>query len=192
MSIQTSQSFLISALFLVCSITLSGCDGSLDCPIDSPRCCDNILFGCGPFDLPQGCSCSSFRYAPKGRGVSAKSPTTKTNSFSGSYRVGLKQDTSNCQGFLKQVTGSIGVRESAGRITVTIPGFGVLRGQSSATELRASGIHKPLFSQCTAVAQVFMAAQSVGGATSAVVTMNCPQKGRSCSARYMGSAVKLG
>ena len=41
------------------ALLISGCSG-LNCPFERPDCCDNFVFGCGPFDLPDGCDCGDY------------------------------------------------------------------------------------------------------------------------------------
>ena len=56
---KTTRPVLLS--IVVTAFALTGCEGGGGvCPWQRPSCCDNNLFGCGPFDLPQGCSCGDY------------------------------------------------------------------------------------------------------------------------------------
>jgi hypothetical protein len=46
-------------IVIALALLISGCSG-LNCPFERPDCCDNLVFGCGPFDLPDGCDCGDY------------------------------------------------------------------------------------------------------------------------------------
>ena len=153
----------------------TGCDGGFNCPLDRPACCDNVLFGCGTFDLPDGCTCANFLYSPITRGYSAARAST-TSTLSGTYRVELNRSSSSCAGLLPRVTGSVGVRENKGAVTVTIPGYGVLKGKVVNRIIRAAGSYRALFFNCTVGVRTAFSATRPKGTATADLTISCGSK----------------
>ncbi|MFM1847809.1 MAG: hypothetical protein RL417_1283 [Pseudomonadota bacterium] len=176
---------LVRPVVIVCLLLLSGCGGGFNCPFNPPQCCYNVLFGCGPFDIPFGCECSSYglaRLAPK------RSPATFAgkqvdNVWSGS----ISRQRSTCPGLPKTLKGRVVIKTSGRRITVTVPGYGVLRGQRRGRVYRARGSYAPFTPTCKGEAVVTLnpLAKSRSRVKSAM-SYGCGET-KLCSARYVGS-----
>lgn len=164
---------------------LSGCGGGFNCPFNPPQCCYNVLFGCGPFDIPFGCECSSYGLA---RVAPAKAPAM----FAGAkvdnvWNGELTRRSSSCPGLPKKLRGKVVVKTTARRITVTVPGYGVLRGQRRGRDYRATGSYAPFTPTCKGKATVTVSPRGRSRAgVSAAMTYGCGERSL-CSARYNGA-----
>jgi len=177
--------FLTKILATITIVTLGGC-GGLGCPLDVPDCCRNVVFGCGPFELPFGCSCSSYGYsATAGAKITAASVFPTQNLWKGS----LRQQSSSCLGLEKSIQGNLQLTTSSRRVKITVPGYGVLRGHRRNREYRAVGSYK-LFGSCVGRARLKLTAAQQGESFASVaVVYQCGGKSL-CSAKYHG-ALKL-
>jgi hypothetical protein len=183
----------ISCFFLIVALLASvGCSGGLNCPFQRPQCCDNALFGCGTFDLPQGCSCDDYlSRALRDKGlfsaplVNARALT----SANGTWRLSLSQTQSSCPGMLRIVSGNVDIRERRGRVSVKTPGYGTLRGRTSRGILRASGVYKPFVAGCSASVSSTMTVRTGQGPVRTSIDVNCGQL--QCSMVYEGQGRKL-
>ena len=171
------------ALIVFC---LGGCDNGINCPLDPPSCCYDSLFGCGTFDLPQGCSCSqyglfrSFRNQTYGRAITAKS-------VAGLWQGRLERTFSTCQGAPAVVSGSLNVKERRGKVTVSVPYYGSLRGSRTRSGFSVSGAYAPLFSLCDiSVRASFLAHSRKSGKLVAAVENRCKFTQTACTATYQG------
>jgi hypothetical protein len=175
---------------------LTSCGGGLNCPFNRPSCCDNALFGCGPFDLPEGCSCGDFfggslrsRFTVKqGRFV-----PMSVESAGGKWRVSMQRRSSTCAGLRSSLVSNVKISQTSNRIVLQAPGVATLRGTRSGNTVTASGQYTPmLILGCNAQITSEMKLTS---ATTADVTgsvnMNCRRAANSCNARFSGKAVKL-
>lgn len=177
------------------TILASGCDGGGSCPFQRPSCCDNQLFGCGPFDIPQGCSCDdylsrSFQGAPL-RG-SAGRKALASFSTEGTWRVSLRKATSGCPQLSTQSQRTIIARERGRRVELKILGYANLRGSRVARLVRARGEYRTLFPRCVADAQVKMSLIDPRSArVSAELQITCAQSALSCAATFEGGAKRL-
>jgi hypothetical protein len=181
------------AAFICGSFVLLACDGEFNCPANRPACCDNVLFGCGPFELPDGCSCSTYfsSSAFSSEATRAYSITRSSTGpgFTGTYRTRLTAPAKVCPGFLPTIGGAVRVRDSRGRVVVTVPGYGVLRGRAVGASLQAKGSYRPLLSACSAALALSMSAPTPTSRVAVNIAVTC--RGiRSCNAQYSGSATR--
>lgn len=179
----------------LCVITFNGCDGGGSCPFERPSCCDNALFGCGPFDLPTGCSCGdflsrSFRGAPlKKRPQISKRTLSSTE---GTWRITLSRTAGGCSYLRNKFNGTLLLRERNNQVSVKLIGFTTLRGQRVDKNVRARGTYRSLFPRCDADIRTTMnLATMTSGSVSSSITVSCANQSLSCSATYSGAAKKL-
>ena len=187
---QLARSLALGALLAVSS----GCDGSFDCPIDVPDCCDNVVFGCGLFDLPMGCTCEQYgRALHHNIAALASSQVTKSlpsRGLNGTWSGILKRSSSTCPSFLANVRGVIGVSERKGVVTVFVPGYGRLRGKVRGSGYTVSGSYTPARSSCRA--QLRAVVKRSGPAIGNVqlqVNYTCRARS-SCASQYRGTLQK--
>lgn len=147
--------FLLGIFVLISLAGVDSCEdgGDGDCPFDPPRCCYNVLFGCGPFDLPEGCSCRDYGLFFN-RNISSNVMPMKNASMAspllGKEWMGtLMQTGGTCSSAPKQVSGIVIVnRRKDGRVTIAVPGYGNLVGRVRGSTITANGSFTPLFSSC--------------------------------------------
>ena len=165
-----------------------GCADGIDCPFDTPSCCYNVLFGCGPFDLPSGCSCSRYGLSYHGASSAFFSPrAATTHSFSGIWSGTLLQESSECSSFLREISGILSVRELRNRIIVTVPGYGRMRGLKNSRGFGVSGQYFMPFSRCkSSIQATFMELESGVGSLQVRLGTGCNAQPR-CSASYQGT-----
>jgi hypothetical protein len=183
-------------VLVVCLYSLVGCEGGGgSCPWERPSCCDNVLFGCGPFDLPQGCSCGdyfsrSFQGAPlQSQSESARRALTTTE---GTWRVTLTKSGDGCSYLKKQTTATVLIRERNQQVSLKLLGFVTLRGSRVGRTMRTRGRLKVPFSRCAADVKSDINLSSLrAGTVSGSVAVSCAREGLSCSATYSGSLKKL-
>lgn len=110
--------------------SLVSCGGGFNCPIDPPSCCYNVLFGCGLFDLPGGCSCDDyglgFRTGLVTRG--AASNANAVPGLAGTWRGTLARQSTTCSYALPKVSGGIKINSRGDSLRLSVPGFGDLFG----------------------------------------------------------------
>jgi hypothetical protein len=186
----------LAAFFLIFT-AFSGCGGGFNCPFDRPSCCDNILFGCGPFDLPQGCSCSDFfSYSSRGsfavkRGELMRMTATTA---AGRWRVRLNRQSSNCRNVLSTVVSNMTLSQSGSRVTLTAPGIATMRGTRTNNTINTTGQYTPLlFIGCDAQlsSRMQLTANDKASVTGSVKIICKNRPANNCSASYSGEAAKL-
>lgn len=182
---------------VVClTLALAGCEGGGgNCPWNRPSCCDNNLFGCGPFDLPQGCSCGdyfsrSFRGSPLQ--VKAAPVRQTTSTAEGTWRASLTKNGGGCSYLKRQTTATVLIRERNQQITMKLLGFATLRGNRVGRNVRTRGQIRVPFSQCSADVKSEMNLSSGTSATvSGTVDVACRSQNLSCTATYSGALRKI-
>lgn len=167
-------------------LSLASCGGGLNCPIDPPACCSNVLFGCGTFDLPFGCECSQWGFGRSVPPQRLSGPITRGADLSGSWRGPLNRTTSSCAGLPRTVRGAVAVTTTGQRVTVAIPGYGNLRGTTRATGFSASGALYPFTPLCRAdVNTDFTRKNATTNTVRTSLVYTCGRT-RVCSAQYVG------
>lgn len=173
----------------------AGCDGGLNCPWDRPSCCDNVLFGCGPFDLPQGCSCGdyfsrSFQGMPLQRSSSRASMTP--NSMEGTWRVSLQKKGNGCSYLSKTTTTTVLVRERKQQVNLKMLGFVTLRGNRVGKNVKPKGQFKVPLQRCTAdISSDLNLTSATTGTVNGSVAVTCQNQALSCSTSYSGQLKKM-
>jgi hypothetical protein len=196
MRLESMKRSVIAALVLLVPLTLLlGCSGA-DCPFTKPSCCDNALFGCGPFDLPQGCSCSDY-FSRSFSGVPKTSASTRALSVRGlqdaSWRLDLQRDGKGCAYLSSSVRNTITIRSLGRRVEVKALGYPKLRGLRTNRSLRARGMHRLIFPRCSITIDASMIQESENkGRVSGTAVIACQQEALSCTTRFTGVAQKLG
>jgi hypothetical protein len=139
---------------IIVILALSACEGGGgNCPWERPSCCDNHLFGCGPFDLPQGCSCADyFSRSFQGFPISAKvAPVRQTIATTqGTWRALLSKGGSGCSYLKRQTTATVLIRERNQQVTMKFLGLATLRGARVGRTVRARGRMPVPGSRCSA------------------------------------------
>ena len=116
----------IRLLLLACltTVILTGCEGG-NCPFQRPACCDNALFGCGPFDLPTGCSCGDY-FSRSFQGEIKPSHqnlfTSADLSMDGTWRVSLTKTAGGCSYLQNSTKGTLLVRERSKKVSIKLRG----------------------------------------------------------------------
>lgn len=184
-----------SLLLSLVAILFVGCDGGANCPWERPSCCDNALFGCGPFDLPQGCSCGdyfsrSFRGAPLQKGLS-QAPMTP-NSMEGTWRVSLQKNGSGCSYLSKSTTATVLVRERKQQVSLKMLGFVTLRGNRSGKNVKPRGQFKLPLQRCSAdISSDINLSSATSGAVNGTIRVACQNQALSCATSYSGQLKKM-
>ena len=196
--------------FAACLIVLSGllwgCSGGFNCPFDKPACCDNVVFGCGAFDLPDGCSCEDYALRsfsgakrddahPQSALMSVDSTArARAISASGTWRsIGHKTVSASCPLFPNRVTRTLIIRQTGARVRVKMMGYGTLRGTRARNTVRAQGAYKVPALGCIAFVRSQLSVESaVSSPHTVAIDWRCQQRINSCSVTYRGIAKKLG
>ena len=178
------------------ALALVGCEGGgANCPWQRPSCCDNNLFGCGPFDLPQGCSCGEyFSRSFRGSPLQAKTaPVRQTmGTTEGTWRASLTKNGSGCSYLKRQTTATVLIRERNQQVTMKLLGFATLRGNRVGRNVRTRGQMRVPFSQCSANVKSEINLSSGTAATvSGKVDVTCRSQNLSCTATYSGALRKM-
>ena len=181
---------------LVALLFASGCTGGGgNCPWERPSCCDNNLFGCGPFDIPQGCSCGDyFSRSFQGFPLQQKAvPRRSTlNTMEGTWRVSLQKNGSGCSYLSKQSTATLLVRERSQQVSVKLLGFVTLRGSRTGKNVKPRGQIKMPYPRCTAdVTTDITLSSATTGTLTGTIAVTCQNQSLSCAASYNGSLSKL-
>ena len=176
-------------------LLLGGCDSGIDCPLDPPDCCYDVLFGCQLFDMPMGCSCSQYglgfatsaKTAPRKKALT----TTPANRLSGNWSGNLKQSSSSCRGVPKSISGRMHITQRKNKVSIEVPQYGKLRGKVAGRRgfavVRRYALPIPL---CNAFIEADMRSNKPGvGAASAQVNVYCGSE-KLCSASYNGALIK--
>jgi hypothetical protein len=182
----------LSAIFLV---VMAGC-GGLSCPFQRPSCCDNVLFGCGTFDLPDGCSCSDYfvssssaelKMLPKEIAPMSRVPKV-VRSTTGVWRLtARKADSAACPYLPRTIQKKVVVRESRGRAEMKVPGLLSLSGARSGNALSLGGERSIRQYGCRAKmsARILLSSGS-SGSVRLVVENKCHSASLSCGVTYVG------
>lgn len=190
-----------SLVCLVMVALLSGCAGGFNCPFNRPSCCDNVLFGCGPFDLPAGCSCNdyflrSFNGTVLSQGNFSDSKISRassSSSSSGTWRTrGEKKDVNSCPLLPRTASTTLLIRENTRRVSLKALGYVVLRGVRTGNTIDARGAIKIPALNCMAFIRSTLDITNPSKAPHSVtIDLRCSQPRNSCSSTYRGSAKKL-
>ena len=177
-----------AGIIVALSVFIIGCDNGVNCPIDPPSCCYNALFGCGTFDLPQGCSCSQYGLFRSYPAANYPRRSAISGSLSGAWQGQLDLVTSTCQGAPPLISGALNISERSGRITVTVPFYGTLRGARTRSGFRVTGEYAPLLSSCKISVRASYASRSKrSGRLVTAVENRCPFTATACSVAYQGT-----
>jgi hypothetical protein len=187
---------VIQAVVLVCvsTVALVGCEGG-NCPFQRPACCDDNLFGCGPFDLPTGCSCSDY-FSRSFQGVTkSKQATLFTRadlSMDGTWRVALTKTSGGCSYLQDSPKATLLVRERSRQVSVKLRGVTTLKGGRYGKRINARGQYKTLFPRCAAaLTSKFSLVDSMNASIDGTVVVSCQNTALSCHASYAGKATRL-
>lgn len=182
----------VTALFVLFS--LSGCSGAY-CPYERPSCCDNVLFGCDQFEMPQGCSCDDyFSQSYGGMKLQRSTPlyTKALKSVGGTWRVSLTKTSSGCDYLGNKVTNTLVMRERRRRVNVKLPGVTTLTGLRFGAKVRARGNYRTFFPRCSAdIRTSINFTDANNAAVTGSIATQCAQPGLSCSVTYQGTARRL-
>jgi hypothetical protein len=175
------------------AIVLSACAG-VSCPLTRPACCDNALFGCGPFDLPQGCSCGD--YFSRSFSGAPKSVATKQASSRGiqdsTWRISLERKSGDCSYLRNSIQTTLLIRSVGRQIQAKALGYPRLRGTRTSRSMKMRGKRQTGFAACTVQldASIILTNPSEGTAQGSI-EISCPASDLSCSATYYGMARKI-
>lgn len=180
---------------LIVAILAVGCDGGVDCPLERPSCCDNQLFGCGPFDIPQGCSCDDY-FARSFHGAvkreSAHAARLRRYTAQGTWRVSLQKTSTGCAHLPAQTRRTLIARDRYGRVEFKLFGYTKLRGIRTNRDVRVRGEYRTPFPRCTADIQVHMKiVDAVSATATSTLQVRCSQEALSCDATYSGAARRI-
>ena len=173
-----------------------GCNGGGgNCPWERPSCCDNNLFGCGPFDLPQGCSCGDY-FSRSFQGFPIQQRRTPQRStplsMEGTWRLAVQKNGGGCSYLSKQSTATVLIRDRNQQVSAKLLGFVTLRGNRSGRNVRPRGQIKVPFPRCVAdVTTNINLSSATSGAVTATVNVSCQNQSLSCSTSYSGSIKKM-
>lgn len=194
---------LTSTAFALIACIASGCAGGFDCPFDRPSCCDNVLFGCGPFDLPNGCSCGDYfirsfngavksNQQPQSSLVSIRGNTISDTT--GTWRAGgQKKVRTACPLLPLAPTTTLLIREETDRVSMKIQGFTTLKGLRVGNVIKVQGAYKVPGTGCEAFIKTELTPSSVSTSPiSSTIDVKCVNKKLSCTVSYSGTAKKLG
>ena len=182
----------LSAIFLV---GMAGC-GGLSCPFQRPSCCDNVLFGCGTFDLPDGCSCSDYFLSSSSavskmltREVAPMSRARRVSrSTTGVWRLtARKADSAACPYLPRTIQRKVVVRESRGRAEMKVPGLLSLSGSRSGDTIALGGERSLRQYGCEAkVNATISLASGRSGSVRLVLDNRCVSANLRCAVTYVG------
>ena len=177
---------------LLVTIMMMSCNGGGSCPFERPSCCDNALFGCGPFDLPQGCSCGDyFSRSFSGSALRAHSKSRQRVELSsdGTWRVALERTSGGCSYLDDKVNQTLLIRERNGKVAVSILGITTLRGNRKNREAKVRGQFRTFLPRCVAEMRGDLSMVSASSLNvSSFVSVTCKEKELSCTASYAGRA----
>lgn len=185
-------------LIALIATSVIGCDNGFNCPMDPPSCCFNLVFGCGLFDLPAGCSCSDFSsvlVAPAKLVSSKKLQTigntklSKAPGITGNWDGDLGRVENSCSASLSQISGKITVTKASDKATIDVPSYGALRGLNRGALTTARGIYRQ--SGCQANVGASIRNLRAGRALAIVNTQLSCKSGLSCSAQFKGLIRKI-
>ena len=181
---------LVSFSVAIFALFGSGCGGGFDCPFERPSCCDNVLFGCSIWDLPQGCSCEdyflrSFSGAKLAQ-QSSKQPVMTAGvlaDVSGTWRVtASKTVRSACPLFPQTNTGTILMREQSKKVSMKALGYTTLNGMRVGDVLRTQGAYKLPVLKCEGFIKTEMTPASASSSPfSTTINWVCKDSRQSCT-----------
>ena len=186
----------LRGVLVVLVLALAGCEGGGgSCSWERPSCCDNNLFGCGPFDLPQGCSCGDY-FSRSFQGFPIRpnpKPARQTRATAeGTWRVSLTKNGDGCAYLKRQATATVLIRDRNQQVSMKLLGFATLRGNRVGRNVRARGKVKVPFSQCAAdVTSAISLASATSGSVTGTIAVSCATQNLSCSVSYSGNIRKL-
>ncbi len=175
-------------------LSSSGCSGG-NCPFTRPSCCDNALFGCGPFDLPQGCSCAdyfsrSFSGAPLSLTATAR-PSSRAAKDS-TWRISLEKRTGDCSYISDRVRTTLLMRTQGRQLFVRALGYPRLRGTRSGRTIHIMGQHRLGLPACTiSTSAAITLSRTTQGQIKGSVAVSCQNTLLSCSAEFTGEARRI-
>lgn len=185
------HSYLLTAL----AISFTSCSGGISCPFTPPSCCENALFGCGPFDLPQGCSCNDYfsrSFSGGAKSTPARPPRSRKTPRDETWRITLRKTSGSCPYLANQVTGTVLIRSAGNLVQVRPIGYPTLRGTRSRKLLRVRGTQTIGFAGCkAAISGALSQVSSSGGDVSASIDLACRTQVLSCQATFSGQARKV-
>ncbi len=179
----------------------TGCAGGFDCPFERPACCENVLFGCGPFDLPNGCSCSDY-FMKSFSGFTLPNQLSRQTLISakggladvtGTWRsTGTKTNSTACPTLPRSATSTLLIREENKKVSVKLLGYSTLRGNRVGEVVRVQGAYKVPFLGCEAfIKSEIKPTSAANSPVTTTVDWRCKVASRSCSVTYTGNAKRL-
>lgn len=186
---------ILQLKFLAILLCLTSCNGGASCPFERPNCCDNALFGCGPFDIPEGCSCGDYFSKSFYGGTLPVTPSIRMSSEStmeGTWRVGLTKKTSGCSYLQKSTNQTIIIRERNKKVSMKVLGMTILRGDRVNRAAKMRGQYRLIAPRCTAnlTSDLILTTPSQGILTGEI-KVQCVDKRLSCEASYTGVAKRM-
>lgn len=175
-------------------LSSSGCNG-VNCPFTRPSCCDNALFGCGPFDLPQGCSCSdyfsrSFSGAPLSLKSTARPPSRAAKDST--WRISIEKQTGDCSYISDTIRTTLLMRTQGRQLLVRPLGYPRLRGTRSGRTINVTGQYRLGMAGCTIKLNSKMTLSNPSqGSIVGHFDVQCPASMLSCSAQFTGEARRI-
>jgi hypothetical protein len=182
------------SVLLIATFTV-GCEGG-NCPFNRPACCDNALFGCGPFDLPEGCSCNDYlqrSFSGKSIKLNSQSPRSQAILQNSTWRVQLRKEDDNCPYLGRSIQRTVTIRRQGRRAEINLFGYSKLRGIVSNKEIRVRGVHRLNFPRCdVSLTALISEMSSTKGTATGRVAIRCQQQpALSCSTNFSGVAQRL-
>lgn len=193
---------LLSLSFVGLASLMVGCGGGFDCPFERPSCCDNVLFGCSIWDMPQGCSCDDY-FLRSFNGVKLANQTPRNPQVtvagviadtSGTWRAtGSKTVATACPMMPQTNTATILMREQNKKVSMKILGYGTLTGSRVGDMIRARGAYKlPGFSCEAFISAEMMPSSAANSPISTTINWVCKNPKQSCNVTLKGTAKRLG
>lgn len=187
------RGFLSRLAVAIVGITVGACS-SIDCPINTPQCCYNVLFGCSIWDLPSGCTCADYGFGFANQSAAAKisaAPATPAKRLDGGWTGTMSKYRNSCPGAVPSVSGIVTIDAAKNSVRVNIPGYGSIRGRTIGRyHFAGSGAYVDTASGCTADVRVAGVSSRLG--QSRVYTTANIKCGSAfqCSASYSGTIVR--
>lgn len=186
MTIRNLNNKILPVLFC---IFLFGCNGVFNCPIDPPSCCDN-LFGCDPFQLPEGCDCDRYGLISQSKNLTTKTAVLKRKSpgFMGKWQGQLNRTSTTCSQSFYRVDGNAHISGSGKKVKINIPGYGRLEGDLFGKRINAKGGYK--VGSCSAELRTSLINTRVGVAKTRVSFDYLCDGKKQCESEYNGIIYK--
>jgi len=180
-------------------LSFFGCTDNQICdPLDVFNCCDP---GLDPFCAQRFGSFSGFPnnsgqglglFGPGGffRSASLTKRALDSSGVSGAWNVSLKKESGSCAGAPAQIDGVGAITQVKRRVTVSIPGLGIYRGNTNSQGFSASGSYFKPGSFCFGNANLkFSSIQPTTAAVRGSASVKCLGL-RRCTVNYVGSATR--